>query len=248
MVSQSAAAQGTGRSVAVFALLDTASLWQYGGPATNTSAPLLVGQAVQLDAPAPPVTGLPLRQPQGAQPLQLGTRPRGFWNGAVRRGHSSCRGGPNCLHVPRGLQTVSSLTLSSRAVLGVICVHCQVQHHVGAVCTQAVLSGGQLYLATSTLVSDKSSPSYSRRPAISWAQLSVSTATQGTDTCSQSRAGVASRQAWDFSRDFSTGWGHAVSSRTPNQDSTCLPWCSMMPAASVITLQRGCPNNWMSST
>lgn len=107
--------------------------------------------------------------------------------------------------------------------------------------TQAVLSGGQLYLATSTLVSDKSSPSYSRRPAIIWAQLSVSTATQGTDTCSQSRAGVASRQAWDFSRDFSTGWGHAVSSRTPHQDSTCLPWCSMSSAASVTNLPEAVP-------
>jgi hypothetical protein len=83
LVSQLAAARAPGRSVGVFALVDTASLWQYGGPTTNTSAPLLVGQAVQLDAPAPPLTGLPLRQPQAAQPLQLGTRPRGLWNGAV---------------------------------------------------------------------------------------------------------------------------------------------------------------------
>lgn len=79
----------SGRSTALVALLDTATLWQYGGPGSNTSAPLLVAQVVQLDAPAPPVTGLPLRQPAGAQPLQLGTRPRGFWNGAVSCGCNS---------------------------------------------------------------------------------------------------------------------------------------------------------------
>lgn len=83
--------KSAGHSVAVFALIDTATLWQYGGPATNTSAPLLVGHTVQLEAPLPPVTGLPLRQPAGAQPLQLGTRPRGFWNGAVR-GRLAVRG------------------------------------------------------------------------------------------------------------------------------------------------------------
>jgi hypothetical protein len=104
-------------------------------------------------------------------------------------------------------------------------------------CTQAVLSGGQLYLATSTLVSDKSSPSYSRRPAISWAQLSVSTATQGTDTCSQSRAGVASRQAWDFSKDFSKDWGHAVSRYTPA--STCFRWCSVHTCCLHVNRARG---------
>lgn len=84
LISASGASQASsGRNVGVFALLDTASLWQYGGQGTATNAPLLVGQSVQLEAPAPPVTGLPLRQPQGGQPLQLGTRPRGFWNGAV---------------------------------------------------------------------------------------------------------------------------------------------------------------------
>jgi hypothetical protein len=86
LLGHSTTARSHGRSVAVFTLADTASLWQYGGPSTNTSAPLLVAQAVHLEAPPPPVTGLPLRQPQGAQPLQLGTRPRGFWNGAVRLG------------------------------------------------------------------------------------------------------------------------------------------------------------------
>jgi hypothetical protein len=73
---------------------------------------------------------------------------------------------------------------------------------------QAVLSGGQLYLATSTLASDKASPSYSRRPAIAWAQLLVNSTVQGTDTCSQSRAGVASRQAWDWAKSHSSDWGH----------------------------------------
>jgi hypothetical protein len=81
-------------------------------------------------------------------------------------------------------------------------------------CLQAVLSGGQLYLATATVVSDKVSPSYSRRPAIAWAQLSVSAATQGTDTCTQSRAGVASRQAWDWAKDYSKEWGPQVNARS----------------------------------
>lgn len=98
--SSSARTHTVGRAVAVLTLLDTATLWQYGGPASNTSAPLLAAQAVQLDAPAPPVTGLPLRQPLGAQPLQLGTRPRGFWNGAVSflmllLAHTEHNGGDN---------------------------------------------------------------------------------------------------------------------------------------------------------
>jgi hypothetical protein len=84
LITQGAVSPSTGRHIAVFSLLDTASLWQYGGPATNSSGPLLVGHSVQLEGTAPPVTGLPLRQPQGAQPLQLGNRPRGLWNGAVR--------------------------------------------------------------------------------------------------------------------------------------------------------------------
>lgn len=116
LVNHSTAAHATGRSVGVFALVDTASLWQYGGPATNTSAPLLVGQAVQLDAPAPPITGLPLRQPQGAQPLQLGTRPRGLWNGAVRL-QASC-----LLRVKRQDESTSQGDLCTlmRAVLKLI--------------------------------------------------------------------------------------------------------------------------------
>jgi hypothetical protein len=69
--------------VIVAVLLDTASLWQYGGPLSNASTPLLAAQAVELEAPTPPVTGLPLRQPLGAAALQHGTRPRAFWNGAV---------------------------------------------------------------------------------------------------------------------------------------------------------------------
>lgn len=67
-----------------------------------------------------------------------------------------------------------------------------------------------MYLAVPALVTDKGSPSYSRRPGIAWAQLSVSTATQGTDSCPQSRAGVASRQAWDWAKDYSTEWGKQV--------------------------------------
>jgi hypothetical protein len=65
-------------------------------------------------------------------------------------------------------------------------------------------------LATSTFVSDKSSRTYSRRPAIAWAQLSVSSSTTGIDSCPQSRAGAASRQAWDWSRDWSKEWGPQV--------------------------------------
>lgn len=76
---------------------------------------------------------------------------------------------------------------------------------------QAVKSGGKLYLATSTLVtSDKASPTYSRRPAIAWAELGLSAATSGTDTCVQSRAGVASRQAWDPTKDYSIEWSQQV--------------------------------------
>lgn len=67
-----------------------------------------------------------------------------------------------------------------------------------------------MYLAMPALVTDKSSPSYSRRPGISWAQLAVSTATQGIDSCPQSRAGAASRQAWDWSKDYSKEWGQQV--------------------------------------
>lgn len=73
------------------------------------------------------------------------------------------------------------------------------------------MANGQLYLAMSTLVSDKSSPSYSRRPAVSWAQLAVSSSTDGTDSCPQSRAGAASRQTWDWSKDYSADWGQEVS-------------------------------------
>jgi len=77
-------------------------------------------------------------------------------------------------------------------------------------CLQAVLSGGQLYVATATVAADKNTPSYSRRPAIAWAQLRVLTSTEGTDSCPQSRAGAISRQAWDWAKDYSVGWGQAV--------------------------------------
>lgn len=80
---------------------------------------------------------------------------------------------------------------------------------------QAVVSGGQLYLATSTLAADKSSPSYMRRPAIVWAQLSVNPTSQGADSCQQSRTGVASRQAWDWATDYSKQWGAAPSTPSP---------------------------------
>lgn len=86
VVDADAPSHSTGRSIVVAALLDTATLWQYGGPVSNASTPLLVAQVVGLQAPAPPVSGLPLRQPNGAPPLQHGTRPRGFWNGAVSPG------------------------------------------------------------------------------------------------------------------------------------------------------------------
>jgi hypothetical protein len=76
---------------------------------------------------------------------------------------------------------------------------------------QAVMAGGKLWLATSTLVaSDRSSPSYSRRPAVTWAELAVTPSTQGTDTCAQSRAGAASRQSWDAAKDYSLEWGAQV--------------------------------------
>lgn len=67
----------------VAALLDTAMLWQWGGPDSLTSTPMMAATQVQLASSAAPSTGLLLRQPAGAPVLQHGSRPLGFWNGAV---------------------------------------------------------------------------------------------------------------------------------------------------------------------
>lgn len=93
---------------------------------------------------------------------------------------------------------------AQRGLQACVCMHCCL------VMLQAVLSAGQMYIATSTLVHDSSSPGYMRRPGIAWAQLSVSSSTQGIDSCPQSRAGVASRQAADWDTDFSQVWGLQV--------------------------------------
>lgn len=74
-----------------------------------------------------------------------------------------------------------------------------------------MLSGGKLYLASPTLVTgDKSSPSYSRRPAIVWAEVALSPTTGGTEQCAQSKAGAASLATWDWQRDYSANWGSEV--------------------------------------
>eukprot|EP00775_Hariotina_reticulata_P012753 gene12753-12882_t len=72
----------------------------------------------------------------------------------------------------------------------------------------AILSGGKLYIASPTLVaSDRSSSSYSRRPAIAWAELAVDPVLADTGTCPQSQAGKSTRAGWDWSMDHSTDWG-----------------------------------------
>jgi hypothetical protein len=71
------------RKITLAALLDTATLWKWGGPGSPTSTPLLAAQQAVLSSAAAPPTGLLLRQPGGAPALQLGSRPLGFWNGAV---------------------------------------------------------------------------------------------------------------------------------------------------------------------
>jgi hypothetical protein len=127
-----------------------------------------------------------------------------------------------------------------------------------------VSAGGKLYLATSTLAAaDKASSSttsssttssstgYSRRPALVWAELAVKATTSGSDTCTQSRAGAASRQSWDASRDYSKEWDRMVRVRgeaaaamaacrlrvrshlpsfhaAPPAHLTCLAHCSML--------------------
>jgi hypothetical protein len=74
------------RKITLAALLDTATLWKWGGAGSPTSTPLLAAQQAVLSSPAAPPTGLLLRQPGGAPALQLGSRPLGFWNGAVSVG------------------------------------------------------------------------------------------------------------------------------------------------------------------
>jgi hypothetical protein len=76
---------GGGRNLSIVAVLDTGMLWQWGGPGSQTSSPLLTSTRVHINSPAAPPSGLLLRQPDGAPPLQQGSRPRGFLNGAVRR-------------------------------------------------------------------------------------------------------------------------------------------------------------------
>lgn len=73
-----------GQSVIVAALLDTGMLWQYGGPGSRTSTPLLTAQQIQLGDWTSPVTGASLQQPVGGPALQLGPQLRDFWSGGVR--------------------------------------------------------------------------------------------------------------------------------------------------------------------
>lgn len=125
---------------------------------------------------------------------------------------------------------------SQHAVLqssGLACLSTCILLCAVGLCLQAVLSGGQLYVATATVAADKSTPSYSRRPAIAWAQLRVLTSTEGIDSCPQSRAGAISRQAWDWAKDYSVGWGpvvgagmlYAVSLAAVVPDFCSSTWC-----------------------
>jgi hypothetical protein len=76
---------------------------------------------------------------------------------------------------------------------------------------QAVLVGGQIYLALPTMVSnDLSSSSYSRRPAVAWAKLAVTAGTAGTDSCPQSIAGLEAAKVTDWSIDYSSKWAAEV--------------------------------------
>ncbi|KAF6263466.1 hypothetical protein COO60DRAFT_411664 [Scenedesmus sp. NREL 46B-D3] len=141
------------RKITVAALVDTATLWKWGGPGSPTSTPLLAAAQVELGSLAAPPTGLLLRQPSGAPPLQLGSRPLGFWNGA------------------------------------------------------AVLAGGQIYLAMPTMVvNDRSSSSYSRRPAVAWVRLAAAAQAAGTGSCPQSQAGREAAKSADWTADYSSKW------------------------------------------
>jgi hypothetical protein len=76
---------------------------------------------------------------------------------------------------------------------------------------QAVLAGGQIYLALPTMVSnDISSSSYSRRPAVAWVQLSEAAQAAGADSCPQSQAGREAAATADWTVDYSSKWAAEV--------------------------------------
>lgn len=86
--------------------------------------------------------------------------------------------------------------------------HLQIMSHA-----QAVLAAGRLYVAGASLVAaDPASPSYSRRPAVAWAELALQPSLVGSGpACPQSRAGGNARAVWDWSLDYSRDWGAEAS-------------------------------------
>jgi hypothetical protein len=74
------------RKLAVVSLADTSTLWQYGGPDSSTTSPLVSAKLLQLKG-QPPSAQLLLVQPAGGATLAAGgTSPRGFWSGHVSHG------------------------------------------------------------------------------------------------------------------------------------------------------------------
>jgi hypothetical protein len=76
---------------------------------------------------------------------------------------------------------------------------------------QAVLAGGNIYLALPTMVSNdasssSSSSSYSRRPAVAWVQLAIAAQAAGIDSCPQSVAGREAAAGADWTVDYSSKW------------------------------------------
>ncbi|KAF8069613.1 Dclre1a [Scenedesmus sp. PABB004] len=125
------------RTVVVVALLDTGALWHWGGTDSLTSTPLLAATAVQLDAAPAPTAGLLLRQPDGAPPLQQGSRPQGFWNGAFDLNYTQHG---NASFAPR---------LASAAAAGGAVAHTEVRSAAGI--GLGIVAGGALAAAAGTL-------------------------------------------------------------------------------------------------
>jgi hypothetical protein len=95
---------------------------------------------------------------------------------------------------------------------------------------QAVLVGGQIYLALPTMVSnDMSSSSYSRRPAIAWVKLSVTAQAAGTESCPQSIAGLEAAKDADWSVDYSSKWAAEVRHKCM-LCTLCEECCDVIPA------------------